>query len=1078
MLVSPIIRSFAFLVFVLALTSCGGGGGVDAGSSGGGGGDTYASVKGRLSAAMAGGDSSMLKPEDAGPVISVTYANYQSLLDTQNNFISRFYSGLSTKFELIKHSYMIQPAFQNKETVFPLVVGDKGYVLASLSTVGGGRIAGYGYDILAGFDLTKNRIVGLSSTNTSVETFARQTDHQPVFKRVLAWLVYGDPARELPKPGSSGLNIAWSSLPTSSSNQLMYTTTDTQQKVYKPFAVEGLAALNVAFNNLSCDPLSAPVKDCAAKANLVVIGGINKNNNKDVLSVQLDRIKEMVNARIPILYLNTHASGGAPNDFASGSDDQDFPRLQAMGFANGALPDKSNYYWLDWVANEVTPDQRKKSSDFLNAGFLRRLSESDFNTNYDWSTCVEDSTCTKPQAFIDDIITPLEKIKSQLDDINRKGQNLFDPQVGYQSLQQLVLWADAYRKNITYPINKLTQPVEFQKAYIADSLNAYVRSSGTAQKDLGNFLAPDVGQVSGSTQTENVTVTLPGSNGFTSVGRFVLPGQALTIQLQNAPAAGTIKFFINTAGEANTKLFTSPVDNNGKQAFHTGYRRPRLPQSPDFPLSTKPITIVSPYGGLLELRFWGAKNVPSVVLQIKGAAKQPFYDTTQGTADANAFLNEIQTSKLGWLEIKTPGIEIHSLISKTKEFMLPDPKQAQTTVYPNYSKPYYNSSSKTIDMSKYLAETQKYVMEDAYRLAGYQVGNLKLNERVKNFCTSHGWNCDSSAIHEPPVLQHYHTDYAANCGWMCSGNPITSGGGFEPRGWGESHELGHNLQKFNVYNSASGEVSNNIYPLHKKWRLLIELNRSNVGYLNELPDSAIVFDSLKDTFKSSLNAEQKIAKAKNDIWMDSNSKSHLNRGMLYFYLQWPLIYAEVIQSKNPDMTEVEAIEAGWDVFTLMNLNRREVEASKNWATDKAKLGFSAYAQKPATSTDVVSNGVFIHHDYLLTVLSLITGRDQRPLFDFWGVETTSAGRNQVEAMGLSSQPVKFYAVRCSDDFRGFQAVDMTSANPVFPWPDEFKNLIDVTPVSPATTLSSAQNNSISTKQNRHNAACLAMPPLR
>jgi hypothetical protein len=405
---------------------------------------------------------------------------------------------------------------------------------------------------------------------------------------------------------------------------------------------------------------------------------------------------------------------------------------------------------------------------------------------------------------------------------------------------------------------------------------------------------------------------------------------------------------------------------------------------------------------------------------------------------------------------------------------LPDPKQAQTTVYPNDSKPYYNSSSKTIDMSKYLAEAQKYVMEDAYRLAGYQVGNLKLKERVKNFCTSHGWNCDSTTIHEPPVLQHYHTDYAANCGWMCSGNPITSGGGFEPRGWGESHELGHNLQKFNVYNSASGEVSNNIYPLHKKWRLLIELNRSNVGYLNELPDSAIVFDSLKATFKSSLTAEQKIAKAKNDIWMDSNSKSHLNRGMLYFYLQLPLIYAEVIQSQNPSMPEVEAIEAGWDIYTLMNLNRREVEASKNWSTDKANLGFSTYAVKPAYEVYVLSNGVFIHHDYLLTVLSLITGRDQRPLFDFWGIETTSAGRSQIEAMNLSPQPVKFYAIRCSDDLRGFRAVDMTSSNPEFPWPTEFKNLSDVTPVESANTLSEAQNRSISTKENSHKTACMSM----
>ena len=174
------------------------------------------------------------------------------------------------------------------------------------------------------------------------------------------------------------------------------------------------------------------------------------------------------------------------------------------------------------------------------------------------------------------------------------------------------------------------------------------------------------------------------------------------------------------------------------------------------------------------------------------------------------------------------------------------------------------------------------------------------------------------------------------------------------------------------------------------------------------------------------------------------------------------------------MPEAQAIEAGWDIFTLMYLNLRQVQASKNWATDKDKLGFGTYSDKPATSTDVLSNGIYLHNDYLLAVLSLITDCDQRPLFDFWGIDTSSAGRNQVAAMNLSSQPVKFYAVRCSDDFRGFQAVDMTQTNPKFPWLDEFKNLSDVTPIAPATTLSEAQNRTISTKEHTHKAACLAM----
>ena len=1079
MLLPTIIRSFACLFFVLALTSCGGGGGGDGGGGGGSGSD-MATPQGRLSAAMVSGDSSVLRAEDADMVSSQAYANYQSLKASQNNLISSFYNGLSTKFELIRHSYMIQPSLENTDNVTPLVIGDKGNVIASISTVGGGRIAGYGYDILAGFDTTKNRIVGLDpAISNEVPITAKQADHQPVFKRVLAWLVYGDPLRALPQPSSTELKIAWSNLPTSTSNSVMYTSTDTKQKVYKPFAVEGLAALNVAFNNLPCDPLSAPVTECAAKAHLVVIGGID-NNKKDILPTQLARIKEIVAARIPILYLNAHPSGGGPNDYAWGSYDEEFLRLKAMGFANGASPDKSNYYLKDWVANEITPDQRSKKNDSLSEGILKRIASNDFSTTYDWTNCTVDSDCVKPQGFIDDIATPVEKIRVLVNDMNKKGQNLFDPEVKNKSLQQLVLWADAYRKNIKYPINKLKQPVEFQKAYIADALIAYVRTSGSAQTDLGNLAGADVNQVSGSSTMENVTVTLPGSDGATAVGRYVLPGQALTIQLQNAPAVGTFKFFMNTAGEANTKLFTSPVDNNGNPSLNVGYRRPRLPQSPDFPLSTQPITIVSPYGGLLQLRYAGA-TAKSVVLQIQGTASQPFYDDTQGTPVAATFMNDFQSSKLGWLEIKTTYVDIHSLISLTKNLLLPDPdpKKPPTPV----SKPYYNSGTKSIDMVKYLAEANKYVMVDAYRLAGFQNGtiDLKLNQRVLDFCTSYDWKCEDLNIHKLPKdiqRQNYHLDYVANCGWMCSGNPITSGGGFEPRGWGESHELGHNLVRFKIYDTTTTEVANNIYPLHKKWRLLLDLKRDAIGYSNELSDAQIVFETLKNAYVSSGN---KFTKAKKDVWVNGTSN-----GMLYFYLQWPLLYAELIKNQNPSMPDSEAIEAGWDIYTLMLLNLRQIDASTDWPNDKSKLGFSIYnksqytSNKPGTRNGDMVDGIYLHHDYMLIVLSLITGHDQTPLFDFWGVATSSDAKAQVSALRdsnnnpLPPQPVKFYAVRCSDDFRGFQAVDMTSANPVFPWPDEFKNLIDVTPVPPATTLSNTQNKSISTKQNTHTAACLAM----
>lgn len=213
-----------------------------------------------------------------------------------------------------------------------------------------------------------------------------------------------------------------------------------------------------------------------------------------------------------------------------------------------------------------------------------------------------------------------------------------------------------------------------------------------------------------------------------------------------------------------------------------------------------------------------------------------------------------------------------------------------------------------------------------------------------------------------------------------------------------------------------------------------------MGYVNEVGDASLVFEILKNAYKGS---GDRVTAARNGIW---TPPSKTNRGMLYFYLQWPLIYTEIIKSQpeNQSMSDADAIEAGWNIFTLMYLQTRQVEAASDtqWPQLKSGLGFSNYSSKPATSVDAVGAD-YPHHDYLLVVLSLITGRDQTPIFDFWGVQTTQAGRAQAAALlgsdgkPLPPQPVKFYATRCSDDLRTRTAVDMTVADPQFPWPSEY-----------------------------------------
>ena len=130
-------------------------------------------------------------------------------------------------------------------------------------------------------------------------------------------------------------------------------------------------------------------------------------------------------------------------------------------------------------------------------------------------------------------------------------------------------------------------------------------------------------------------------------------------------------------------------------------------------------------------------------------------------------------------------------------------------------------------------------------------------------------------------------------------------------------------------------------------------------------------------------------------------------------------------------------EQAWDVFTLMYLNLRQIESVSNaeWPSVKDKLGSGSYTQKPATShASVDVNGVvsYPRHDYLLVMLSKLTGRDQRPLFGFWGIETYAEGRNQVQSMKLPAKPVKFYTVVCSDDFRTRRLIDVNAPNPSLP----------------------------------------------
>ena len=278
---------------------------------------------------------------------------------------------------------------------------------------------------------------------------------------------------------------------------------------------------------------------------------------------------------------------------------------------------------------------------------------------------------------------------------------------------------------------------------------------------------------------------------------------------------------------------------------------------------------------------------------------------------------------------------------------------------------------------------------------------------------------------------------------MCSGNPITSGGGLEPRGWGESHEMGHNLQRFNIYDTLSGEVENNIFPKHKRWHLFRAIGHDALGdNLTDFNGIQNALDTVRRIHQDTTltTREQKIAAVKAQFWTNPAYAAQ-NTQRVDFYYQWPIIYFVALKDRHTFSTDAETWDHAWDVVTLLYLHHRQIVAMSNtdWTNKKANFGFANYASKPATSPATKdANGVYLHHDYLLVSLSFISGVNWKEIFDLWGIETTTVGRTQVDALRDSAGaplpvlPATFYATVCRDDYRTYAALNMDDAKLIFP----------------------------------------------
>ncbi|HEH8455267.1 TPA: hypothetical protein SH298_003614 [Pseudomonas aeruginosa] len=876
-----------------------------------------------LDAALVSGDSSQLT--DSHLVALRLQQQVERIRQTRTQLLDGLYQNLSQAYDPGAASMWVLPA--NPDNTLPFLIGDKGRVLASLSLEAGGRGLAYGTNVLT----------QLSGANAA---------HAPLLKRAVQWLVNGDPGAATAKDFKVSV-----------------------VGVDKTATLNGLKSAGLQPADAACNALTDA--SCASASKLLVLG-----NGASAASLSAT-VRTRLQAGLPILFVHT-------NGWNQSSTGQQI--LAGLGLQEG--PYGGNYWDKDAVPSSRT---RARSVELGGAygqdpALVQQIVDGSWRTDYDWSKCtsyVGRTTCDDVPG-LSDFSKRVDVLKGALDAYNQKAQNLF-ALPGATSLRLWLLWADAVRQNIRYPMDKAADTARFQETFVADAIVGYVREAGAAQKELGSYAGQRQQSMPVSGSEETLTLTLPSAQGFTAIGRMAAPGKRLSIRIEDAGQA-SLAAGLNTQRIGSTRLW------NTRQ-----YDRPRFLKSPDIKLqANQSVALVSPYGGLLQLVYSGATPGQTVTVKVTGAASQPFLDIQPGEDSSQAiadFIQALDADKADWLEIRSGSVEVHAKVEKVRGSIDKD----------------YGG-----DVQRFIRELNEVFIDDAYTLAGFAIPNQAKTPAIQQECAVRGWDCDSETLHKLPGTQHINVDQYAQCGGGCSGNPYDQTWGLNPRGWGESHELGHNLQvnRLKVYGGRSGEISNQIFPLHKDWRVLREFGQN-------LDDTRVNYRNAYNLIVAGRAEADPLAGVYKRLWEDPGTYA-LNGERMAFYTQWVHYWADL---KNDPLQ-------GWDIWTLLYLHQRQVDKS-DWDANKAALGYGTYAQRPGNSGDASSTD---GNDNLLLGLSWLTQRDQRPTFALWGIRTSAAAQAQVAAYGFAEQPAFFYANNRTNEYSTVKLLDMSQGSPAWPFP--------------------------------------------
>jgi len=709
---------------------------------------------------------------------------------------------------------------------------------------------------------------------------------------------------------------------------------------YPGATINGALASGTQSDNV-CD--GAALAGCLQGANLLVIGS-EQGPGAYSGDVVIKAVSDAQAHGIPVLYLNHH------------DDDGDLAIRLATYFG---LKHNTNYWGdeglkaFDPATLPAVPAQLASTQDLLS-----RLDKGTFSTT--WSGCTTDvgrTSCDNDTTYMSEFGTVSAQIRNALRQLDADGKQLF-ALPGYQLEKLLVLLGDKYRENIVYPMDKTDNKQDFFRAYFADSTAYITRGSSAVSKGLGNF-APAI-PVTTPTISQTVTVTLPttGTKEYLT-GLYVIPDKKITLT-RTDNGVGVVRFGMNILRDS-TRLFDERYRKQNKVDIKIPqYDRPTNISSPRPALmANKPVSITSPYGGPLMLFIDAAgSGNQQVTVQVDGVITHPVLRNPNDPTAVAAFQSDVNTTITNWVGFTSDTLTIHSTVGNFKETLA------------NYNG----------NMSAFAADTFKYTIKDTYELAGFNSssGQLSLASTVNAFCNSKGWDCTGTQ-HRRDTMQQVISDVHAQCGDGCSGNPYDQDWAFDPLGWGESHEIGHNLQvsRLKIYNGMSTEVSNNIFPMHKQ----IKYNTTPAGLTSPIVARQNAGSDVFTVIRNALGTPDPTASMYTSSWSDDKYAAN-NNVRVMFYRQLPE-FARYYNSQFQD---------GWELYTLLYLlDRNFGQASSTWSSKASSYGFGTYATYPSSMSG---------NDFMLIATSNIIGRDMGPVFAMWGITTSAAAKAQVTAYGF------------------------------------------------------------------------------